>query len=241
MVRVLDTTGIRKKFGKNEILHSIDVHLEEGEIVGFVGPNGAGKSTFIKSILGLYHIDGGSIQICGYDLKKDFEKALRNVGCIVENPDLYDNISGRKNLKITSLMNGLKNNQKSIDTIVKLVKLENRIDDKVKTYSLGMKQRLGLAQALLNQPKLLILDEPTNGLDPLGIKELRSMLKEINKVYGMTIFISSHILSEIENVCDRIIMIDHASIVESVTMDEIKNKNISLEEEFLEKTTGSIG
>lgn len=138
-------------------------------------------------------------------------------------------------------MNGLKNNQKSIDTIVKLVKLENRIDDKVKTYSLGMKQRLGLAQALLNQPKLLILDEPTNGLDPLGIKELRSMLKEINKVYGMTIFISSHILSEIENVCDRIIMIDHGSIVESVTMDEIKNKNISLEEEFLEKTTGSIG
>ncbi len=239
-MRVLDATGIKKKFGKNEILHSIDIHLEEGEIVGFVGPNGAGKSTFIKSVLGLYHVDSGSIQICGYDLKKIFEKALKNVGCIIENPDLYDNISGRQNLKIASLMHGLKNNRKSINTIVKLVKLENRIDDKVKTYSLGMKQRLGLAQALLNQPKLLILDEPTNGLDPLGIKELREMLKQINNVYGMTIFISSHILSEIENVCDRIIMIDRGSIVESVTIDEIKDKNISLEEEFLEKTTGNI-
>lgn len=239
-MRVLDAIGIKKKFGKNEILHSIDIHLEEGEIVGFVGPNGAGKSTFIKSVLGLYHVDSGSIQICGYDLKKNFEKALKNVGCIIENPDLYDNISGRQNLKIASLMHGLKNNRKSINTIVKLVKLENRIDDKVKTYSLGMKQRLGLAQALLNQPKLLILDEPTNGLDPLGIKELREMLKQINNVYGMTIFISSHILSEIENVCDRIIMIDHGSIVESVTIDEIKDKNISLEEEFLEKTTGNI-
>ncbi len=240
-MKVLEATGIRKKFGKNEVLNSVDISLEEGEIVGFVGPNGAGKSTFIKSILGLYHIDSGSIQICGFDVERDFENALKNVGCIIENPDLYDNISGRKNLKIASLMHGLKKNTKSMETIIKLVKLENRIDDKVKTYSLGMKQRLGLAQALLNQPKLLVLDEPTNGLDPLGIKELRSMLKEINKVYGMTIFISSHILSEIENVCDRIIMIDHGSIVENVTIDEIKNKNVSLEEEFLEKTTGSIG
>lgn len=240
-MKVLEATGIRKKFGKNEVLNSVDISLEEGEIVGFVGPNGAGKSTFIKSILGLYHIDSRSIQICGFDVERDFENALKNVGCIIENPDLYDNISGRKNLKIASLMHGLKKNTKSMETIIKLVKLENRIDDKVKTYSLGMKQRLGLAQALLNQPKLLVLDEPTNGLDPLGIKELRSMLKEINKVYGMTIFISSHILSEIENVCDRIIMIDHGSIVENVTIDEIKNKNVSLEEEFLEKTTGSIG
>ncbi len=239
-MKVLEAAGISKKFGKNEVLHSINISLEEGEIVGFVGPNGAGKSTFIKSILGLYHIDSGSIKICDFDVQKDFENALRNVGCIIENPDLYDNISGRKNLKIASLMYGLKKNQKSMETIIKLVKLENRIDDKVKNYSLGMKQRLGLAQALLNQPKLLILDEPTNGLDPLGIKELRSMLKEINKVYGMTIFISSHILSEIENVCDRIIMIDHGAIVENVTIDEIKNKNISLEEEFLKKTTGSI-
>ena len=240
-MKVLETIGIKKKFGKNEVLNSVDISLEEGEIVGFVGPNGAGKSTFIKTILGLYHIDSGWIKICGYDVQKDFENALRNIGCIIENPDLYDNISGRKNLKIASLMHGLKRNQKSMDTMIKLVKLENRIDDKVKTYSLGMKQRLGIAQALLNQPRLLILDEPTNGLDPLGIKELRSILKEINRVYGMTIFISSHILSEIENVCDRIIMIDHGTIVENVTIDEIKNKNISLEEEFLEKTTGSIG
>ncbi|MDE5587401.1 MAG: ABC transporter ATP-binding protein, partial [Bacilli bacterium] len=139
---VLEAKGINKKFGKNEVLHSVDISLEEGEIVGFVGPNGAGKSTFIKSVLGLYHIDSGSIKICDFDVQKDFENALKNVGCIIENPDLYDNISGRKNLKIASLMHGLKKNQKSMETIIKLVKLENRIDDKVKTYSLGMKQRL---------------------------------------------------------------------------------------------------
>lgn len=240
-MKVLETVAVTKSFGTKEILHGIDLSLEEGEIVGFVGPNGAGKSTFIKSILGLYRINSGSIKICGFDVKERFEDALKNVGCIVENPDLYQNISGRKNLKIASLMYGITKNKNSMDTIIRLVKLDERIDDLVKTYSLGMKQRLGLAQALLNQPKLLILDEPTNGLDPLGIKELREMLKEIRRVYGMTIFISSHILSEIENVCDRIILIDHGSIVESVTMDEIRNKNISLEDEFLEKTMGSIG
>jgi len=239
-MKILEVQGVSKRFQSKEVLHSIDLILEEGEIVGFVGPNGAGKSTFIKSILGLYKIDSGSIKICDCSVKDRFEDALKNVGCIVENPDLYQNISGRKNLKIASLMNGITKNKKSMDTIIQLVKLEDRIDDKVKTYSLGMKQRLGLAQALLNQPKLLILDEPTNGLDPLGIKELREMLKEIRRIYGMTILISSHILSEVENICDRIILIDHGSIIESVSIDEIKEKNISLEDEFLEKTTGKI-
>lgn len=236
---ILETTNIVKKFKSREILHSISINLNEGEIVGLVGPNGAGKSTFIKSILGLYHINNGEIKICGYNIQKDLEKALSNVGCIVENPDLYQNISGRKNLEITCLMNNV--TTKNIDGIVKFVKLENRIDDKVKTYSLGMKQRLGLAQALMNKPKLLILDEPTNGLDPIGIKELRGLLKLLKEKYNMTILISSHILSEIENVCDRIILIDNGNIIENITIDEIKEKNISLEEEFLSKTTNTIG
>lgn len=236
---VLEAKNIVKKFKNKEVLHNINITLNDGEIVGLVGPNGAGKSTFIKSILGLYNINSGSIKICGYDIKQDFVSALSNVGCIVENPDMYANISGMKNLMITNLMNN-KKSKENIDSIVKLVKLENRINDKVKTYSLGMKQRLGLAQALLNNPRLLILDEPTNGLDPLGIKELRDMLKSINRETDMTILISSHILSEIENVCDRIIMIDNGTIIEDVSIKEIKDKNISLEDEFLSKTMGQI-
>lgn len=239
-MKVLEAVEVRKKFRRKEILHGIDITLEEGEIVGFVGPNGAGKSTFIKSVLGLYHLDGGSIRICDYDVKKDFEKALRNVGCIVENPDMYQNISGWKNLEICALMNGICH-PKNLEVLVNLVHLEDAIHHKVKTYSLGMKQRLGLAQALLNHPKLLILDEPTNGLDPLGIKELREILKRINEEYKMTIFISSHILSEIENVCDRVILIQEGKIVESIAVSEIKDKNISLEDEFLTKTLKQDG
>ena len=239
-MKVLEAVEVRKKFHRKEILHGIDITLEEGEIVGFVGPNGAGKSTFIKSVLGLYHLDGGSIRICDYDVKKDFEKALRNVGCIVENPDMYQNISGWKNLEICALMNGI-SHPKNLEVLVKLVHLEEAIHHKVKTYSLGMKQRLGLAQALLNHPKLLILDEPTNGLDPLGIKELREILKQINEEYKMTIFISSHILSEIENVCDRVILIQEGKIVENILVSDIKDKNISLEDEFLTKTLKQDG
>ncbi len=239
-MKVLEAVGVRKKFHRKEVLHGVNITLEEGEIVGFVGPNGAGKSTFIKSVLGLYHLDEGVIRICGYDVKKDFEKALRNVGCIVENPDMYQTISGRENLKICALMNGI-SHPKNLDLFVKLVHLEEAIDQKVKTYSLGMKQRLGLAQALLNHPKLLILDEPTNGLDPLGIKELREILKRINEEYKMTIFISSHILSEIENVCDRVILIQEGNIVENILVSEIKDKNISLEDEFLTKTLRQDG
>src|SRR5699024_6435307 len=215
-------------------LDQVSVTLEEGEVVGLVGPNGAGKSTFIKSILGLYNIDEGDVKICGFDVYKQHRDALSKVGCIVENPDMYQNISGRKNLKICALMNDLPKNT-DIDSVVHLVRMESRIDDKVKTYSLGMKQRLGLASALLNHPKLLILDEPINGLDPQGIMELRQIVRDLSKKDKMTVLISSHILAEIGQMCDRIIMIDQGKIVDSFTMDEIRAKNISLEEEYLSK------
>lgn len=236
---VLEVKNLTKKFGKRVILDQVSVTLEEGEVVGLVGPNGAGKSTFIKSILGLYNIDEGDVKICGFDVYKQHRDALSKVGCIVENPDMYQNISGRKNLKICALMNDLPKNT-DIDSVVHLVRMESRIDDKVKTYSLGMKQRLGLASALLNHPKLLILDEPINGLDPQGIMELRQIVRNLSKKDIMTVLISSHILAEIEQMCDRIIMIDQGKIVDSFTMDEIRAKNISLEEEYLSKASKDI-
>ena len=236
---VLEVKNLTKKFGKRVILDQVSVTLEEGEVVGLVGPNGAGKSTFIKSILGLYNIDEGDVKICGFDVYKQHRDALSKVGCIVENPDMYQNVSGRKNLKICALMNDLPKNT-DIDSVVHLVRMESRIDDKVKTYSLGMKQRLGLASALLNHPKLLILDEPINGLDPQGIMELRQIVRNLSKKDKMTVLISSHILAEIEQMCDRIIMIDQGKIVDSFTMDEIRAKNISLEEEYLSKASKDI-
>lgn len=236
---ILEVKNLTKKFGKRVILDQVSVTLEEGEVVGLVGPNGAGKSTFIKSILGLYNIDEGDVKICGFDVYKQHRDALSKVGCIVENPDMYQNISGRKNLKICALMNDLPKNT-DIDSVVHLVRMESRIDDKVKTYSLGMKQRLGLASALLNHPKLLILDEPINGLDPQGIMELRQIVRDLSKKDKMTVLISSHILAEIGQMCDRIIMIDQGKIVDSFTMDEIRAKNISLEEEYLSKASKDI-
>lgn len=236
---VLEVKNLTKKFGKRVILDQVSVTLEEGEVVGLVGPNGAGKSTFIKSILGLYNIDEGDVKICGFDVYKQHRDALSKVGCIVENPDMYQNISGRKNLKICALMNDLPKNT-DIDSVVHLVRMESRIDDKVKTYSLGMKQRLGLASALLNHPKLLILDEPINGLDPQGIMKLRQIVRDLSKKDKMTVLISSHILAEIGQMCDRIIMIDQGKIVDSFTMDEIRAKNISLEEEYLSKASKDI-
>lgn len=239
IMSVLEVKNLTKKFGKRVILDQVSVTLEEGEVVGLVGPNGAGKSTFIKSILGLYNIDEGDVKICGFDVYKQHHDALSKVGCIVENPDMYQNISGRKNLKICALMNDLPKNT-DIDSVVHLVRMESRIDDKVKTYSLGMKQRLGLASALLNHPKLLILDEPINGLDPQGIMELRQIVRDLSKKDKMTVLISSHILAEIGQMCDRIIMIDQGKIVDSFTMDEIRAKNISLEEEYLSKASKDI-
>lgn len=236
--KILEIAHLTTKIGNKTILNKINMEVYEGEIVGLIGPNGAGKSTLIKTILSLYKKSSGTIKIDGYDTTKDFEKALSCVGSVIENPDLYKNISGMKNLRITSLICGMKD-KAYIQELISLVKLENRINDKVKKYSLGMKQRLGLINALLSKPKLLILDEPTNGLDPLGIKELRSILKTISKRNKMAILISSHILSEIENICDRIIIIDGGVIIESIRMEDIKNEEKSLEEEFLEKTSGS--
>lgn len=233
--KVLEVENLSKSFGKRKVLNDVNLTIYEGDIVGLIGPNGAGKTTLIKTILNLYKSDIGNVKICGFDIRKDLEKALSKTGSIIENPDMYLSLSGRKNLEITALINDIRDKE-YINEIIKLVGLEDRINDKVKKYSLGMKQRLALANALIKKPKLLILDEPTNGLDPYGIKELRMILKKISEEENMSILISSHILSEIENICDRVVIIDKGNIISEFGIEEAKYKNISLEDLFFIKT-----
>lgn len=220
---VLKCVELHKSIRKKEIIKGISFDIKEGEILGFIGPNGAGKTTTIKLILGLQNFSKGNIEINGYDVKKNFEKAIENVGTIVENPDLYMFMSGYGNLKLAAnLYKGI--DKTRIDEVVKLLGLENRIKDKVSKYSLGMRQRLGIAQAILHRPNLLILDEPTNGLDPEGIKQIRDLIVKLAKEEDMAIMISSHNLSEIENVCNKICIIQNGKIVEQSNISDIKKE-----------------
>lgn len=219
---VLKCENLHKNFGHKEILKDVSLELEEGDILGFIGPNGAGKTTTIKLILGLQSITSGSVNINGYDISKNFTKAIEKVGAIVENPDLYMYLTGYENLKL--IANLYKNVSKErIDEVVKLVKLENRINDKVSKYSLGMRQRLGIAQAILHKPNLLILDEPTNGLDPEGIKEIRELLKELARKENMAVLISSHNLLELETFCNKICIIKNGKVMETNKIEEVKH------------------
>jgi len=223
-MKVLEVNGLKKKIGKREIIKGVSFSVNEGEIFGFLGPNGAGKTTTIRMLVGLIKPTEGSISICGHDLQKDSIEALRQVGAVVENPELYKYLSGRENLmQIARIRNVSK--EEVLDTI-KLVGLEERIDDKVGKYSLGMKQRLGLAASLLSSPKLLILDEPTNGLDPSGILDFREVVKDAARKRGMAVFVSSHILSEVQNLCDTVAFINDGVIkaVESVVNNSMKTE-----------------
>lgn len=220
---ILKCENLHKHIGKKEILKGISLEVNSGDILGFIGPNGAGKTTTIKLILGLQNISSGSVEINGFNIKKNFEKAIERVGSIVENPDLYMYLSGYENLKLIS--NLYKNVDKSrIDEVVKLVGLENRIKDKVSKYSLGMRQRLGVAQAILHKPNLLILDEPTNGLDPEGIKSMRELLVKLATEENMAILISSHNLSELENFCNKVCIIKNGVIVETSSIADVKKE-----------------
>ena len=219
---VLKCEHLHKNFGKKEILKDVSLELEKGDILGFIGPNGAGKTTTIKLILGLQSITSGTVKINGYDITSNFTNAIRNVGAIVENPDLYMYLTGYENLKlIANLYKGV--GKERIDEVVKLVKLENRINDKVSRYSLGMRQRLGIAQAILHKPNLLILDEPTNGLDPEGIKEIRELLKDLAEKEEMAVLISSHNLLELETFCNKICIIKNGKVMETNKIEDVKN------------------
>ncbi len=220
MIPVLTLTNLTKQYGTKKVVNQVTFSVFAGQIFGFVGPNGAGKSTTIRMITGLTPITSGDVRICGYSVKTAYKKAIENVGGIIEMPQLYPYLSGMKNLKLLASFYG-KNAMKRIHQIVKLVGMENRIYDKVGTYSLGMKQRLGIAQALLGKPKLLILDEPTNGLDPNGIVEMRHILRTLAENEHMAIMISSHNLGELEQMCDVIGVINNGRMIEHKTIAEI--------------------
>ncbi len=221
MSNVLELKNVTKTLGKRKVVDRVSFDVQAGEIFGFLGPNGAGKTTTIKMIMGLLSIDEGEIFINGISLKKDFEEAMSTVGGIIENPELYDYMTGRQNLKVFGRMNGDIPNAR-YEEIIEQVKLKNRIDEKVKKYSLGMRQRLGVAQALLHHPRLLVLDEPTNGLDPAGIRELRNTLKECAEKDGLAVLVSSHLLSEMELMCDRFGIIDKGVLTDIKSLKDIR-------------------
>jgi ABC transporter. len=232
---VLKTTNLKKCIGKRTIVEGISLELEPGEIFGFLGPNGAGKTTTIRMIVGLSKITEGNIYINGHSVRTEFREAMRDIGCIVENPEMYKYMSGLDNLKIfAKLYKGV--DMDRINEVVKLVELEDAIKNKVKTYSLGMKQRLGIAQALLHRPKLLILDEPTNGLDPAGIRALRELLRRLCKEEGMTVFVSSHILAEMQQMCDRVGIINHGHMICVKTVEELINMSSDNKAKLLLRT-----
>ena len=203
MDAVLSIRNLKKSFGRKKVIDNVSFDVYAGEVFGFLGPNGAGKTTTIKMVMGFLAPDGGKIRIGGYDLKKNYEQAMGLLGGIVENPEMYKDLSGQVNLEMYArLHDGV--TQERIREVVSLVGMENRIRDKVKKYSLGMKQRVGLAQAILHHPRILILDEPTNGLDPAGIRELRDILKNLAHEEQVAVFVSSHLLSEMQMMCDRV-------------------------------------
>ncbi len=209
---VVQLKHVTKRIRGKNIVDNLSFDVPAGEVFGFLGPNGAGKTTTIRMMVGLIKISQGDIMIKGHSITKDFYKAIQNVGAIVENPDLYKYLTGYQNLKHYARM--LPSVSKSrIDEIVETVGLKDRIYDKVKNYSLGMRQRLGIAQALLHRPSLLILDEPTNGLDPAGIHELRNYLKKLAHEEGVAVFVSSHLLSEMELMCDRVGVLQNGRLV----------------------------
>ena len=216
----LRISRLNKRLGHRQILHDISLVAYPGEVFGFLGPNGAGKTTTIKIVMGLLSLEEGNISINGIDIKDDFEGAMANVGGIVENPEMYKYLTGMQNLRQYARMReGV--TQERINEVVELVKMSNRINDKISKYSLGMRQRLGVAQALLHKPKVLILDEPTNGLDPVGIKELRDILKDLAHKENICVIVSSHLMSEMELMCDRVGIISNGKMIGVHTLEDM--------------------
>jgi len=217
---VVKLENVRKRIGGTEIIRGLSFEVREGEVYGFLGPNGSGKTTTIRMMTGLISMTEGDITICGHSIRSEREKALEQIGAIVENPELYDYMTGMQNLKHFANMAVTPIGKERIAEIIKLVELEHAIHKKVKTYSLGMKQRLGIAQALLHNPKILILDEPTNGLDPAGIREIRDYLQRLAKEENIAVIVSSHLLSEIELMCDRVVIIKNGQFVQEYSLRE---------------------
>ncbi|KRE86410.1 bacitracin ABC transporter ATP-binding protein [Paenibacillus sp. Soil766] len=210
---IVQVDHISKRIGSKTIIDKLSFDVPRGEVFGFLGPNGAGKTTTIRMMVGLMSISEGDIRVGGYSIRTHFEQAIRHIGAIVENPEMYKFLTGYKNLlHYARMIPGI--DEDRIGQVIDLVGMQNRIHDKVKTYSLGMRQRLGIAQALLHKPSVLILDEPTNGLDPAGIRELRDHLRKLTRDEGISVIVSSHLLAEMELMCDRVAIIQNGKLVD---------------------------
>lgn len=221
---VVQFKNIKKKIGKKMIIDDVTFDVNAGEVFGFLGPNGAGKTTTIRMLFGLISITEGEIFINGHSVKNDYEKAIAKVGGIVENPEMYKYLTGYQNLaQYARTYSGI--TKERIDEVIELVGLDKRVHDKVKTYSFGMRQRLGLAQALLHKPSLIVLDEPTNGLDPAGIHELRNYLRTLAEKENIAVFVSSHLLTEMEMMCDRIGIIQNGKLIDIQNVNEFLAKD----------------
>ncbi|SFE18347.1 ABC-2 type transport system ATP-binding protein [Bacillus sp. OV194] len=216
----LSVSNLRKTIGKKEIIKGLSFELYPGEVFGFLGPNGAGKTTTIRMLVGLIKPTSGLIYIGGKNVQTQFGEAMKDLGCIVENPELYPYLTGWENLEHFARMDS-SIHESRLQEVVELVDMGKRINDRVSTYSLGMRQRLGIAQALLGNPKLLILDEPTNGLDPAGIREMREFIRFLAEKEKLCVMVSSHLLSEIQLMCDRVAIISKGSIIRIDTVESL--------------------
>ncbi|MDB5055237.1 MAG: yxlF 3 [Bacilli bacterium] len=220
---ILQLRNVTKRIGGKTIINKLSFEVPKGEVFGFLGPNGAGKTTTIRMMVGLMKITEGEILIDGQSITDNFESAIVKVGAIVENPEMYKFLTGYQNLvHFARMVPGV--TQERIQEVITLVAMENRIHDKVKTYSLGMRQRLGVAQALLRKPSLLILDEPTNGLDPAGIRELRDYLRKLTREQNISVIVSSHLLSEMELLCDRVAIIQNGRLIDVQLIKDYMNE-----------------
>jgi len=221
---ILRTTNLSKKYKDKDVITDVNMNIKKGEIYGFLGPNGAGKTTIMKMILNLVKPSVGEIEVFGEKLNNKVYETLKRLGSIIEYPVFYDKLTGRENLELHCEYMGYYDKD-AIDKVLDLLNLKGIENKQVKDFSLGMKQRLGIARAIITKPELLILDEPINGLDPIGIKEMRDTLKMLNKEYNITILISSHILGEIEQIADTIGIINDGRLIKEVSMESIREKN----------------
>ncbi|WP_395940841.1 ABC transporter ATP-binding protein [Bacillus sp. FJAT-22090] len=239
---MLEINKVSKKVRNRILLNNISFSIDTGDICGFVGPNGSGKTTLIRALTGLINPTKGEIFVNGVNVQTNKRKALQQVGAIVESPVFFPYMSGRRNLmNLARLTEGItsENIKEKVNDVLKAVGLEGRADDKVKNYSLGMKQRLGIAQALLGDPLFIILDEPSNGLDPMGMKQLREIILELRNNQGITFLISSHFIKELEMICNSWVMIKDGSIIWNGQTQELKKgDNKNLEDMFLEMMSG---
>lgn len=225
--KILEVQNVSKSIKRRKLLYDLSFDIEQGDICGFLGPNGAGKTTLIRMIMGLIKPSKGDIFILGHSITKNRNQALKRVGAIVETPIFFDYMTGRGNLKnlikLHPNISKLEQNRK-VEEVLELVGLKDRGDDKVATYSLGMKQRLGIAQALLGNPKVIILDEPANGLDPMGMKFLRETILDLRNKKGLTFLISSHLLDELQHICNKIIVINEGKLKWKGSIDNLIEK-----------------